>query len=91
MSKKQTGEAKIRFGRFEMRVPGTRWQRISLGMALMVGGVLGFLPILGFWMLPLGLLLLSIEFHPVRRFRRRLEVWYGRKKASPKRKRGPGD
>ncbi|MCY4655496.1 MAG: hypothetical protein OXC80_01630 [Gammaproteobacteria bacterium] len=30
--------------------------RIVLAVLLCLGGVLGFLPILGFWMLPLGLL-----------------------------------
>ncbi|HTO41508.1 MAG TPA: hypothetical protein VL026_11075 [Rhizomicrobium sp.] len=50
------------------------------------GGTLGFLPILGFWMLPLGLLILSVDYHPVRRLRRKIEVWWGRRqknKADP--------
>ena len=34
--------------------------RIPLGIALCIGGVLGFLPILGFWMLPLGFLLIGM-------------------------------
>jgi len=37
------------------------WVRLPLAIALMVGGVLGFLPILGFWMLPLGLALLALD------------------------------
>jgi hypothetical protein len=48
--------------------------RVLLGVALVFGGFLGFLPILGFWMLPLGLLILSIDFPPIRRFRRRATV-----------------
>jgi len=68
----------IRFGRFTIKVPGTRRQRMILGVALCIGGVLGFLPVLGFWMLPLGILVLSLEFHAIRRFRRRFEVWWGR-------------
>lgn len=72
---------KVRFGRFSIPVPGQKWQRVTLGVVLCVGGCLGFLPILGFWMLPLGILILSIEFHPIRRFRRRTEVWYGRWRA----------
>jgi len=27
-----------------------RWLRISVGIFLVLGGILGFLPILGFWM-----------------------------------------
>lgn len=33
-----------------------RW---SLGVLLIAGGVLGFLPVVGFWMIPLGVLLLA--------------------------------
>src|SRR5258705_9911293 len=71
---------KISFGRFSIRVPASRSLRIALGIALVIGGCLGFLPILGFWMLPLGLALLSIDLKPVRRWRRRLEVWWGRRR-----------
>jgi len=53
--------------------------RVALGAALIVGGLVGFLPILGFWMLPLGLLILSIDLALVRRHRRRLQVWWGRR------------
>ena len=53
--------------------------RIALGVALILGGFLGFLPVLGFWMVPLGLLVLSIDLAPVRRFRRRMEIWWGRR------------
>lgn len=34
--------------------------RLPLGIVLCIGGVLGFLPVLGFWMLPLGLLLIGL-------------------------------
>lgn len=50
-----------------MRQPGARWIRIPAGVLLVVGGVLGFLPILGFWMLPLGLLLLAEDYPPAQR------------------------
>lgn len=39
--------------------------RLPLGLILIVGGVLSFLPILGVWMLPLGLMLLAIDFPPL--------------------------
>ncbi len=61
------------------RLPRSRTVRIALGTALVAMGVFGWLPILGFWMIPLGLLVLSADFHYVRRFRRRLEVWSGRR------------
>ena len=36
-------------------MPRSRVGRIATGSALVVGGTLGFLPILGFWMVPLVL------------------------------------
>ena len=60
------------------RVPESRAARVTLGVALLVGGLLGFLPILGFWMIPLGLYVLSHDFPRVLRFRRRATVWLGR-------------
>jgi purine-cytosine permease-like protein len=80
MTKTHAYRPTIRFGRFSMKVPGTRLQRTILGIGLCIGGVLGFLPIVGFWMLPLGILVLSFEYHLIRRFRRRFEVWWGRKR-----------
>jgi len=44
-----------------LREPRARWLRIPLGLLLILGGFLGFLPVLGFWMLPLGVLLLSLD------------------------------
>ncbi|MCQ0988400.1 hypothetical protein [Jiella marina] len=61
------------FGR-RLPLPASRWARVSLGSGLVVGGVFGFLPILGFWMIPLGLVVLSVDFAPVRRLRRRSSV-----------------
>lgn len=49
--------------------------RGALGIVLLVGGVLGFLPVLGFWMIPLGLALLATDIPPMRRwFIRRLNA-----------------
>jgi hypothetical protein len=38
----------------------------------MVGGVFGFLPILGFWMLPLGVALIGLDIPPARK---RIQAW----------------
>ena len=46
--------------------------RSLLGLVLCAGGFLGFLPILGFWMLPLGIALVIADFPPLRR---RFERW----------------
>ena len=47
--------------------PEAKWLRIPLGFILILGGLLGFLPILGFWMIPLGALLLAEDFPLVRK------------------------
>jgi hypothetical protein len=65
------------FGR-EFSMPRSRAARIAIGVALVVFGIFGFLPILGFWMIPLGLLVLSYEFAMVRRWRRRAVVSWER-------------
>ncbi|QEW27513.1 hypothetical protein RIdsm_03329 [Roseovarius indicus] len=39
--------------------------RLLAGLALMVGGVLGFLPVLGFWMFPLGVAVAALDVVPV--------------------------
>jgi hypothetical protein len=66
-------------------LPKTRAGRILLGAALVVGGIAGFLPILGFWMVPLGLVVLSIDLALVRRHRRRVQVWWGRRRRAARR------
>ena len=63
----------------KFRVPESRSVRMGAGFLLVLGGVFGFLPILGFWMIPLGLVILSVDMPAVRRARRRMEVWFGRK------------
>ncbi len=55
------------------RVP--RWARLPLGLALMTGGVFGFLPILGFWMLPLGIVVLLVDVPWVQRRWERFRAW----------------
>ena len=68
---------KIRFGERTVNLPGNRIARMTLGIALILGGLVGFLPVLGFWMIPLGLLVLSVDMPSVRRWRRRMLVKFG--------------
>lgn len=35
--------------------------RLPIAVLLVLGGMLSFLPVLGFWMLPLGLMLLALD------------------------------
>ncbi|RMF08942.1 MAG: hypothetical protein D6763_08850 [Alphaproteobacteria bacterium] len=41
--------------------------RSIVGLLFLVGGVFGFLPVLGFWMIPLGLALIALDIPPLRR------------------------
>jgi hypothetical protein len=60
------------FDKLERKIPRTaggwlsRLRRpearcIPLGILLVLGGIFSFLPVLGIWMLPLGLLLLAVD------------------------------
>jgi hypothetical protein len=71
------------FGR-DFTMPRSRAMRVVIGVALVIGGCLGFLPVLGFWMIPLGLLVLSYEFASVRRWRRRFELWWAERRGRRK-------
>ncbi|HSG56618.1 MAG TPA: hypothetical protein VLA45_14320 [Paracoccaceae bacterium] len=58
--------------RFLVRVrrrlpPGVR---LVLGLLLITGGFLGFLPVLGFWMIPLGLGVAALDVLPLWRWLR---------------------
>lgn len=50
-----------RFARFVawLRKPSSRYVRIPLALLLVLGGIFSFLPVLGLWMLPLGLVLIA--------------------------------
>ena len=71
-----------------LRRPSSRWLRMPIGVLLVVGGLLGFLPVLGFWMIIPGLLLLALDVPflrlPVRvaivRMGRRLVRWRRRRR-----------
>lgn len=59
--------------------PHQRWLRIPAGFLLVLGGLLSILPILGIWMLPLGLALLAEDVGPLRRARSRVLDWIERR------------
>jgi len=40
--------------------------RLVLGLLLIVGGIFGFLPILGFWMIPLGMAIAALDIKSLR-------------------------
>lgn len=60
--------------------PSSRWVRIPSGTLLVAGGVLSFLPVLGVWMLPLGLALLAEDVPALRSSRSKVLDWVERKK-----------
>jgi hypothetical protein len=45
---------------------GMRWVRVPAAVLFILGGMLAFLPVLGIWMIPLGLLLLAIDIPALR-------------------------
>jgi hypothetical protein len=67
------------FDRIGRQVPATRklldWirrphmhlVRIPVAILLILGGIFSFLPILGLWMLPLGLMVLAVDIPALRR------------------------
>jgi hypothetical protein len=69
---------KVRIFDRHWHLPRSKPIRIGLGILLIAGGLLGLLPVLGFWMIPLGLLVLSVDIPIVRRWRRQLAVWWHR-------------
>ena len=79
MTENTSGNGSIRIGSYKLPLPRSRLLRILIGALLIIGGLFAFLPILGFWMIPLGMLVLSIDIPRVRRWRRRFAVWFHRR------------
>ena len=82
---------RIRFGKYSVVLPANRLVRLGLGGVLVIlGGFFGFLPVLGYWMVPLGLLILATDIPPIRRFNRRMTValvgWWNNRKSHAERK-----
>ena len=50
-----------------VRKPSSIYVRIPLAILLIAGGIFSFLPVLGLWMLPLGLLLFAQDVPPLQK------------------------
>lgn len=62
--------------------------RSLVGIVLMVAGLFGILPLLGFWMIPVGAAFIALDIPP---WRRRLLRWLNKRTAIPEGPRGtPG-
>lgn len=62
--------------------PHAVWLRVPAAVGLIVGGAFGFLPVLGFWMTPLGLALLAVDLPFMRAPLARLLAFVNRKAAA---------
>ena len=83
----------IRIGAYKIRVPRSKAGRTALGSVLIAGGAFWWLPLLGLWMVPAGLVVLSVDSPRVRRFRRRNEVntlrWWREQRKRARKEPGP--
>jgi hypothetical protein len=61
--------------------------RSVVGLLLVVGGVFGFLPVLGFWMIPLGLVFIAIDIPPMRK---RFMEWLRKRRHQRLKNKGDG-
>jgi hypothetical protein len=62
-----------------VRKPTSRPVRIPLAVLLVVGGIFSFLPVLGLWMLPLGLMLIAQDIPFLQEPTTRMLGWIERK------------
>jgi hypothetical protein len=62
-----------------LRTPSSFYVRIPLALLLVAGGFLSFLPVLGLWMLPLGLMLIAQDIPPLQKPVAQLLGWVERK------------
>jgi len=74
-----------------LRQPSSRYARIPLGFLLILGGIFSFLPVLGLWMLPLGLLLFAQDVPMLRKPVVQLLGWVEQKWSERRRAGGSGE
>jgi hypothetical protein len=64
-----------------LRRPGSRRYRVPAAIILILFGIVGFLPIVGLWMIPLGLILIAEDVPALRPPLARFIAWIERKLA----------
>jgi hypothetical protein len=57
------------------RDPAIRRHRLPLGILCVIGGLLWFLPVLGIWLLPIGLVLIAHDVPRLRNPVARMVIW----------------
>jgi hypothetical protein len=62
-----------------LRNPSARWVRLPLGIALVVSGFFGFLPVVGYEFIPVGLLLIAQDLPFMRKPVAEATLWLERK------------
>ncbi|SFL22567.1 hypothetical protein SAMN04488036_10736 [Shimia haliotis] len=69
MSEASKNELSRRIRRFQawVRLKVPNGFRFGLGLLLIAGGLVGFLPVVGFWMLPLGVAVAAMDVRWLKR------------------------
>jgi hypothetical protein len=62
-----------------LRKPSSKLVRFPLAILLILGGIFSILPVLGLWMLPLGLILIAQDIPPLQKPVAQLLGWLERK------------
>ena len=62
-----------------LRTPAAKWVRIPIGVLFILGGLVWFLPIVGLWMLPLGVLLIAQDIPFLQRMCQHVLDWVERR------------
>ena len=66
-----------------LRHPDSRWVRVPVGVLLILGGLIApLVPLLGVWMIPIGLLLLAADVPFLRRPMAFVAIWCAEKWAN---------
>lgn len=68
----------LRKGLEGVRAPRRGWLRVPLALLLVAGGFLSILPVLGLWMLPLGLAFLAEDIPALKPVLEGLSQWLER-------------